>query len=284
MLDLAVIAWIGILLFVLGTSLSTVGAVADGGPLRLSLRSYIRQLERQTKALFLPISPAQIPALQALGLVVGVVGGALYEPYVYLVAPGALVAPRIYFAVLAHKRRRQIEEQTVGWLTALTNSLKVTGSLVDAFQQTLALTEGPLAQELDLMLKECRMGLPVQDALRGMAERIRSEVFSTVVTVIMIGRGTGGELPAVLAQTAASLRERFRLEGVLRKHTANAKTQLIVLLATPFGILVMFNKLQGNFFEPLFTNGILGYLIIGVAFLVWLAAGHMGRKILAVDM
>ena len=85
------------------------------------------------------------------------------------------------------QRRRQIEEQTVGWLTALTNSLKVTGSLVDAFQQTLALTEGPLAQELDLMLKECRMGLPLPDALRGMTDRIRSEVFSTIITVIMIG-------------------------------------------------------------------------------------------------
>ena len=55
--NLTPLAWVGVLLFALGASLSVVGSLVAGGPLRVALDGYIRGLERQTRALFLPISP-----------------------------------------------------------------------------------------------------------------------------------------------------------------------------------------------------------------------------------
>ncbi|HEY0710960.1 MAG TPA: hypothetical protein VGG33_29425, partial [Polyangia bacterium] len=109
-------------------------------------------------------------------------------------------------------------------------------------------------------------------------------IFSTVLTVIMIGRSTGGELPNVLTGTAAALRERFRLEGVLRKHTANARTQLIALLAAPVVVYKGFQYSDEKYFEPFQTSGLIGYILVGIIFLAWAVSAQMGRKILKVDV
>jgi tight adherence protein B len=281
----ALLGWAGVALISAGAFSCVWFSCAEGGVLRVALRDHVAGLERQMRALLLHgTEPLAIALVQALGLGAGLAGGALFDATLYLLAPAALFGPRVAFALLRRQRRREIEEQVVNWLPMLSNTLKVTGSLADAFRQTVELVRGPLAQELDLMLKEQKLGLPVQDALRNMAERIRSEIFSTVVAVILTGRTTGGELPTILGQTAAALRERFRLEGVLRKHTAESKSQLIVLLCMPVGIVLLFRQTDPHFFRPLLHGGLAGYIVLGLVVGLWLAAVFAGRKVLAVDM
>jgi tight adherence protein B len=283
-LNSPLLPWVGIGLLVVGLTVAGYFGFSGAGPLVTAWRNYVNWLERRRRTLFLTFVPAQVPFLQIAGVLASIALGHYYDVRIYGGVLVSVVAPHVSFWWLARQRVRQIEEQTVPWLVMLVNSLKVTGSLADAFRQTLELIRGPLGQELDLMMKEMQMGLALPDAVRGLGERVRSEVFSTVLTVIMIGRSTGGELPNVLTGTAAALRERFRLEGVLRKHTANARMQLIALLAAPAVIYKMFQVVEKNYFLPFSTSGIIGYAMVGVIFLAWAIAAQMGRKILKVDV
>ncbi|MEA2698298.1 MAG: tight adherence protein, partial [Myxococcales bacterium] len=263
-LDQPVVAWTGMALIVAGVGTTGALICIRDSFLRQWWRNYMAMLERKKRALYFDLTPQQIPLLQLLGLVAGLAGGRYYDVKMYLLAPAALFAPRVAFIILTKQRREAIEQQIVPWLTVLINTLKVTGSLADALRQSLELTQGPLGQELDLTLKEIKMGLPLPETLRSMSQRIGSEIFATVVTVIIIGRSTGGALPEILGRTAGALRERFRLEGVLRKQTANAKMQLIVLLCSPIGVVLLFRVMDKKFFDPIVNGGLIGYGIIGV--------------------
>ena len=283
-LDRPIVAWTGIALLVAASATAGALVVVRDSFIRRWWRNHLAMLDRKKRALHFDLPVLQVPLLQVLGIVAGVAGGRYYDGKMYILAPAALLAPRIAFIVMTKRRRETIEQQIVPWLTVLINTLKVTGSLADALRQSLELTQGPLGQELDLTLKEIKMGLPLPETLRSMAQRIGSEIFSTVITVIIIGRSTGGALPEILGRTAASLRERFRLEGVLRKQTANAKMQLIVLLCSPVGVVLLFRVMDKRFFDPVVEGGVVGIGIIAGLFVMWFAAAYWARKILMVDM
>jgi tight adherence protein B len=116
-----------------------------------------------------------------------------------------------------------------------------------------------------------------------MAARVNSRVVTSHIATLLVGRTTGGELPALLEQSAASLREMARLEGVVRTQTAQGRAQLVVLVAAPMVIVVAFRMVEPTFFEPLFDSPI-GNLIAVAAVALWIGALVWARKVLDVDL
>ena len=56
----------------------------------------------------------------------------------------------------------------------------------------------PIAAEFNRALVEARLGVPIEDALDGVAERMRSKDFAWVVMAIRIQREVGGNLAELL--------------------------------------------------------------------------------------
>ncbi|HKE17693.1 MAG TPA: type II secretion system F family protein, partial [Kofleriaceae bacterium] len=140
----------------------------------------------------------------------------------------------------------------------------------------------PLRQELDLVLKEVRLGATLEDALRMMAERVKSITVATVVTLLLVGRRTGGEMPGLLETAAATLREMNRLDRLIRSKTAEGKLQTIILAAAPVGLYFGFKTVEPHFFDPLYAS-LLGWILLGGAIVLWALAIFTARKILNVD-
>jgi len=280
----SIVAYVAI--FLMLASLAMVGAYAfaPASPLRAASLRYLNDLDKQTRALFLKITPLRIAVIQATVVLGGAATALLFDPRVLVIAILAIPAPSFAFKVLRAKRVKVIEVQLAGWLDILANMLCVSGSLADALAGSAALTGGPLGQELDLTLKEIKVGAPLPLAGRAMAERVNSPLFSGVMTLLMIGRNTGGELPTLLNETAATLRERMRLEGVVRRHTAMGRAQILVLALAPWAIIVMFRQAEPDFFDPLLEAGLLGQILMTAAFLIWLISILMARKILKVEI
>jgi hypothetical protein len=80
-----------------------------------------------------------------------------------------------------------------------------------------------MRQEVDLALKEMKVGSTLDQALLHMAARVGSRQLDSALSSILIGRQVGGNLPRVLETTAGTLREMRRLEGVVRTKTAGAR-------------------------------------------------------------
>jgi tight adherence protein B len=268
---------------VLGTSVAFGLALRPTGPLGRMLARYVAKLDAECRFQCYAIDGTQFLHRQVAAVAAAIVLCVVADSrYLWLVPPLAVVAPYFVLRWLRKRRILRIEAQLDGWLLILANLLKTTGGLGDALAYSADLVRAPLRQELDQVLKEIRLGATVDDALRQVAERVKSPILAAVVTLLLVGRRTGGELPGLLETAASALREMARLEGVIRTKTAEGRIQTIVLGVAPWAIYFGFQLLDPHYFDPLYESFV-GWIVLGSAIFLWGLALYAARKILRVD-
>lgn len=280
-----VLGYGGLVLLVLGTVVALTVMIVDAtSPVRVLWARYEATLDREVRFLLLKQTGAQIARMQAIGLgLVPLVAFLLDEWIFLLLAVPILGGPYVVLKRRSDEKLRRLEEQLDPWLLLLSNALKASPSLGEAVGSSAKLMRPPWSDELDLALKEMRLGTPLDQAVLNMSARIDSPSVSSALATILVGRQTGGDLPKILEESAATLREMARLEGVVRTKTAEGKTQAIVLGAVPFGLVAAIHFVDEHWLEPL-GSSTLGFIIIGVACGLWVAAIFLARRILAVDV
>jgi tight adherence protein B len=241
-------------------------------------------LERELRFLLYRSTGVRVARAQ-LGVFLGLLGGAalLEDVLLLIVAIPVAVMPLVWLQSKHAQRVIVIEMQLDSWLQLLANSLKATPSLGEGIASSAKLMRAPLGEELDLVLKELALGTPLDQAVMNMSTRVGSRPVSGALATILVGRQTGGDLTRILEESAATLREMARLEGVVRTKTAEGKSQAYVLGGIPFVLLGALYMVDPYWLQPL-TETTMGYVIIAVATSLWLAAIILARKILAVDV
>jgi tight adherence protein B len=254
------------------------------GLVRTAWARYESYLENQLKLLFSETPASSIIFGQLAG------GAACVGLAILLEAPIILaglvvvaIAPRVMLERRRAERVQKIEMQLETWLLILANALKATPSLGDAMASSTHIVRAPIREELELVLKEVNLGTALDEALMNMSGRLQSRTVSGALTTILVGRQTGGDLPHILEETSATLREIERLEGVVRTKTAEGKSQAVVLAVIPFFLLGAIHYIDPNWLRPL-TAGAVGYAVLVVAGVLWVGAIWLARKILAVDV
>jgi tight adherence protein B len=282
---LKLLKWAGLGLFGVGLFAALWLIIADPeSPPRRYWTQYVVYLERKLRLLFIWTSGTSIATGQVVGIFALLALGFLIDlPYWYAFAVLTAVGPAVYIDRLQRQRVEAIEQQLDGFLLALANALKATPSLGDAFGSVQRLIPPPLQQEVELAVKEMRVGSTLEQAILFMAGRIGSRQVDSALSAILIGRQIGGNLPKILDTTASSLREMARLEGVVRTKTAEGKAQLWVLAAFPLVLMIAFNSVKEGYFDPL-TQSVVGYVLIVLGLLCWIASMVTARKILDVDI
>jgi len=264
---------------------STAAIVGDPDSLaRRYLSRYVAYLERKLHDMFITRSGRQIAAAQAVSLASVVALHLVFaSPAPYLLIPVVALGPALYIEHLRRQRRKEIEAGVDGFVLALANSLKATPSIGGALSYCLTLLNGPLREEVALTLKEMRVGTGLDQALLNMSGRVQSQQLDAIFSSLLIGRKVGGDLGKILETTAETLREMARLEGVVRSKTAEGKAQLGMLVVLPFAILFLFDLVSSGYFNPL-TQSAAGWMVISVAFVLWVSSLVLARNVLSVDL
>jgi tight adherence protein B len=284
---LPLLKWLGV-----GGCAAGLGGVAqrfiadpESLPHRLWAR-YCGFLERQLHRMFVFRPGSHIAAGQILGLVAtaGVASLGKMPPLACLsIALSVAVGPTIVLARRLRQRVAKIDEQVQGFVVAVANALKSRPAVGDAMASVLPLTPNPLRQEIEVAVKQMRLGSTVEQSLLCMSARIGSKPLDTAVSALLIGRQVGGNLPTVLETTAAAMREMARLQGVVRTKTAEGKAQIYVLAFFPFVLMLAFNAVSPGYFDT-FTESIAGTMALVFAFICWGGSIVVARRILAVDI
>jgi tight adherence protein B len=221
---------------------------------------------------------------QLVAIVVSILLSVVLSPVESVLGIGAAIwLPGVILEDGRRKRVTAIEAQIDSFLSKMSNAVRVTPSVGDALRWVEQVLEGPLREEVERTNREMRLGQPLDGALLAMGERVGSSTLSTAITAILIGRRVGGDLARNLEALAASLREMARLEGVLRSKTAEGRAQLWVLAVVPFVLAFFIDKLSPGYFAPM-VDTMMGGIVLAVAFLFWLAALLVAKKVLSVDM
>lgn len=254
------------------------------GPLRRTWDDYTGFLERRLRTLSSSYSGTKVALAQlAAALLLLVVQLSVEVPYWYVLAFLIGFAPAAQLEQRRRQRVAELERQLDTFILALANALKSIPSVSLAFQSVAETSSSPMREELELCNREMRVGSTLDEALMHLAARVGSARLDSALSAVVLGRRVGGNLPRVLESTASSIREMFRLEGVLRTKTSEAKMQLYVIGAAPVFLLVTLSVVSPGYFDPLQSGGT-GYLVGMGALGCWLLAIYLARKVLSVSL
>lgn len=246
--------------------------------------SYVAVLDQRLRRMFLPARGAMIAWAQLAGVL------ALLASYSFLpigallwAAFGAAVVPPVVVRIMMARRRRRLDDQVHGFSLAFANALKTTASIGEALHVVVTVTAKPLRDELETALKQMRVGSALDEALLAMSARAQSSSLDVVVSALLIGRQTGGDLPQILEATAGSLRELKRLEELTERVTRSAKQSLAVAACITSGLAIFLPRVMPGFFDPL-RDTVKGQVIALQCAIAFFAALYMGWRFTRTDI
>jgi tight adherence protein B len=254
------------------------------GPLARGFRRYSGYLDGLLRGLFLAATGPRLATLQIVGILATVAVVLLLDlDYWFAWIGAAVLGPCLYLERKKRQRKQELEKQLDAFVLALANALKSIPSVNAAFQSVAETSSSPIKEEIELCIREMRIGCTLDEALLHMAARVGSARLDSVLAAVILGRQIGGNLPRVLESTASSIREISRLEGVLRTKTSEAKMQLYVIGAAPFVLVLALSQISPGYFDPL-QQSPLGYAIGLGAIGSWLLALYLARQVLSVSL
>jgi tight adherence protein B len=181
----------------------------------------------------------------------------LVLPLLPLVFAGATAAAFIPFLTLGILRNRRIAKFNAGLPDAIdmiARSLRAGHSMVAAISIVAEHAVEPVGSEFAEVFRKQNFGLPLRDALTDLLERVPSQDLRVLVTAILVQKDTGGNLAEILDRTVRVIRERLRIQGEIRTHTAQGRLTGWILCALPVVMLVLINMVNPGYSDVLFHD------------------------------
>jgi tight adherence protein B len=195
----------------------------------------------------------------------------------------AYLGTNAWLALKGRRRLRAFDEHLPNSLQLVAGSLSAGFSLAQALDGVVREGLEPISGVLHRALAEARLGVPLEDALDGIARRMDSVDFRWVVMAIRIQREVGGNLAEVLLNTSMMMRERARLRRQVKALSAEGRLSAYVLFAIPLLMTLYLTSFRRAYIRTLYTDPIgIGFMVTAIVLLcigaVWM------RKIVTVEV
>ena len=177
--------------------------------------------------------------------------------------------------------RRAVESDAAGVAVALADALGAGRSLRTALGDTASGLSGAAGHELGRVRGELDAGARTEDALEAMRARVGSPRLDTVVAACLVQRGVGGDLSALLRETAEAFGDQARLEEEVRIATAQARFTGLIVVLLPLGGALLAELASPGFLIGLSTSFLTAWLV-GIAVGLQVVAAVMIRRLGAV--
>jgi tight adherence protein B len=204
--------------------------------------------------------------------------------------PVALVAtvvgamlPNMYVRHRRTKRFNAFEELLPEAIDLVGRALRAGHPLSAGFKMAADDGPEPVATEFRRVFEEQRFGLPVQDSLLSMADRVNLVDVRILVTAILIQREVGGNLAEILDNLAAVVRARFTIRRQIRVYTAQGRMTGYLLSALPLILFALLYTINAQYMSILFTDPI-GKILVVVAVTMQFIGFLWIRKIIKIEI
>jgi tight adherence protein B len=261
-------------------------------------------LDRDKKSLLAAITP-NVPTLQklimqananitsstfmAICVILGVLGFTaswLAGVKIYLAPLLGMLVAVVPFAWLMHKRGSRLKTfagQLPESLELVARALRAGHSLAAGMHVVAEEMPSPIADEFNRVYEEQNLGIPIDDAMRSMCERVPNLDLRFFVTSVVIQRQTGGDLAEILDKIGYVVRERFRILGQVKSLTAEGRLSGVILMALPFVLFLTMLHIKYDYIEKLWTHP-LGVKMSVCALVMQLIGALIIRKIVNIKV
>lgn len=182
-----------------------------------------------------------------------------------ILAPGQLVQaligagigffmPRLYVNNKMNKRLKDFENQLTDLLGLWVNSLRSGYSVLQALEAIGRESPPPTSTEIKRVVQEVQLGIPMEDALDHLLQRLPSADLDLVVTAVNIQREVGGNLAEILEVIGHTIRERIKIKGEIRVLTAQGRITGYLISFLPIGLGLFLWLINRQYMENLISN------------------------------
>jgi tight adherence protein B len=165
---------------------------------------------------------------------------------------GAL--PLAWLVLRRRKRMRKFAKQLPDALELISRALRAGHSLAAGFHLVADEMSDPIGSEFNRVFEEQNLGIPMDEALKSMTERVPNLDLKFFVTSVILQRQTGGDLAEILDKIGELIRERFKIWGQVQALTGEGRLSGIVLLALPPALFLAVYRLNPDYVMVLFTD------------------------------
>lgn len=260
--------WLALIAVFLACILAVIGG-GDWVASRVSQERgvYERIVGKELYRLFLNVTPQEFVLIHIfITLGCGGLGALFLGGWIGGIAGGVagFFAPRIWLRRQWAARIQAINEQIEEAMIYMANSFKANPSLPEAMADVTTAMPAPISQELNVMLREYKLGTPLDDCLIRLQQRMPARNLELAISALLVGRTVGGDIPKILEDIGSTIRESYRLERVIDTQTAQGKMQAWVMGSMPAVVVTIFYLMDPELISPLF-NSFMGYIIISIA-------------------
>jgi tight adherence protein B len=141
--------------------------------------------------------------------------------------------PYTYATYLSRKRMRRFLEQLPNGLDLISQGLKAGMGLSQALVFVAKEMPDPMGTEFSVFMEEMKLGLPLNDALKGLQNRMPLPEVRLLGTAMLVQKEIGGSLAELLTKLADVVRDRFRIERQIKTLTAQNRMSVWVVSSLP---------------------------------------------------
>lgn len=164
------------------------------------------------------------------------------------------ILPLIWLMLRRRKRLRLFAKQLPAALELIARALRAGHSLASGFHLVSEEMAAPIGLEFQRVFEENNLGIPFDEALNALTDRVPNLDLRFFVTALILQRQTGGDLAEILDKIGQLIRDRFQIWGQVQALTGEGRLSGIVLLALPPVLFATVYYLNPEYVSVLFTD------------------------------
>ena len=169
-------------------------------------------------------------------------------------APMFASVPFMFVRWKRTKRFRMFEEQFPEAIELMARALRAGHAFPTGILMVADEIPDPVGAEFKLLYDRQNFGMPVSDALKGLAERVPILDARFFTTAVLTQRETGGNLSEILDNLAMVIRERFKVKRQVRAVTAHGRITGWILAGLPPVLALILSVVSPEHMKPMITD------------------------------
>ena len=209
--------------------------------------------------------------------------GVTGSPWWSLFALGVPYLAREWVVRTLKRRRSRFAEQLPDALQVVASALRSGHSFAGALAVVVESASEPMKSEMQRVVADEQLGIPIQNSLGIVAERMASRDVEQLALVAQLQREAGGDAAEVVDRVADTVRERFDLRRLIATLTMQGRMTRWIVSALPLLIVVVIHLESPHYFSPL-TSTLGGKVVLALA-AIWATAGSfLIKKIVDIEV
>ena len=189
----------------------------------------------------------------------------------------------VLLSLAIQRRKKAFVNQLGDMLTMIANALRAGFSFMQALDHIAKEMDDPVRSEVQRVIRDVNIGMPLEVALDNMNRRIDSPDFNLVAAAVLIQRQVGGNLAQILDTISETINERVKMRQEVNTLTSQGRLSGMVLAALPFAVALIFQIIAPNYLTPLFTNP-MGQMAAAGAVLLMIIGFVVIRRIVDIQL